>query len=266
MLLACLMATLQAGGLRCCEGARPLILRNSTINLECQIVLKYTTIVLNMRVTVATTLPPLIEVLFGSYRRLILGQLLLRADETFHVREIARITAVPAGSLHRELKLLTNAGILLRTVVGNQVHYQADRSCAIYKELASILRKTVGLANVLRELLAPLQPKLAIALVFGSMAQGKASASSDIDLLVIGTISFAAVVKVCHVGTKQLGREVNPVVMSRAAVQLKLREHDCFISRVLKKPKIFVIGNAGELGQLAGDRSNKISSGGRRRG
>jgi predicted nucleotidyltransferase len=219
-----------------------------------------------MRETVATALPPLIEVLFGSYRRLILGQLLLRPDESFHVREIARITGVPAGSLHRELKLLTNAGILLRTVVGNQVHYQADRSCPIYEELASILRKTVGLASVLRDLLAPLQSKITIALVFGSMAQGKTSASSDIDLLVIGTASFAAVVEVCHVGTKQLGREVNPVVMSRAAVQLKLREHNRFISRILKEPKIFVIGDAGEFGQLAEDRSNQIPSGGRQRG
>src|SRR5690606_23416339 len=62
----------------------------------------------------------------GAYRRQILGLLLLRPDETFYVREIARLTGVPAGSLHRELKLLNEAGLLLRATAGNQVRYQAN--------------------------------------------------------------------------------------------------------------------------------------------
>jgi predicted transcriptional regulator len=82
--------------------------------------------------------------LFGAYRRQILGLLLLRPDETFYMREIARLTDVPAGSLHRELKLLTSAGLLIRSRLVNQVRYQADRNCAIYVELAGIFRKSAG--------------------------------------------------------------------------------------------------------------------------
>jgi predicted nucleotidyltransferase len=197
----------------------------------------------------------LVEILFGAYRRQILGLLLLRPDETFYVREIARLTRVSAGSLHRELKLLTDAGLLLRTTVGNQVRYQANHECSIYAELAGIFRKTAGLADVLRELLAPLRSKITLALVFGSVAQGKARATSDIDLLVVGSVSFAAVVETCHAGTARLSREVNPVVMTRAAFQAKHRAADRFVSRVAKEDKIFLIGDADEFGKLTKDRA-----------
>ena len=196
----------------------------------------------------------LVEVLFGAYRRQILGLLLLRPDESFYVREVARITGVPAGSLHRELKSLNEAGLLARSTSGNQVRYQADRSCPIYEELAGIFRKTAGLADLLRDLLKPLSKKIDLAFVFGSLAQGKARPGSDIDLLVVGSLPFAAVVEACHAGTKQLGREVNPVVMTKAAFLAKNRQGDRFISRVAKEPKIFLIGDASEFAKLAEDR------------
>lgn len=106
----------------------------------------------------------------------------MHPDESFYVRELARLTGVPAGSLHRELTLLTEAGLLLRSVAGNQVRYQVDRACPIHEDLAGIFRKTVGLADVLREALAPLAGKINLTFVFGSMAQGKETAGSDVDV------------------------------------------------------------------------------------
>ncbi len=208
-----------------------------------------------MRTARRKSKPQLLEVLFGAYRRQILALLLLRPDETFYVREIARVTGVPAGSLHRELKALSEAGLLTRTASGNQVRYQANRECPIYEELAGIFRKTAGLADVLRELLRPLARKIDLAFVFGSVAQGKARPGSDIDLLVVGSASFAAVVEASHAGAQRLGREVNPVVITKAAFQEKLRQGDRFLSRVAKEPKIFLIGDARELGKLAKDRA-----------
>jgi predicted nucleotidyltransferase len=197
----------------------------------------------------------LVELLFGAYRRQVLSLLLLRPDENFYVREIGRLTGVPAGSLHRELKALTEAGLLVRVSAGNQVRYQASRDCPIYEELAAIFRKTSGLADVLRDLLSPLAEKISLAFVFGSVAQSNAKATSDIDVLVIGPVSFSDVVEACHRGREKLGREVNPVVMSRAAFHTKHRAQDRFISRVLKEPKIFLIGDASELRKLTEDRA-----------
>ena len=84
----------------------------------------------------------LAETLFSVYRRRVLALLFLRPEEHFHVREISRLTGVPAGSLHRELKLLAEAGLLVWHTAGNQVRYQADRDCSIFDELAGIFRKT----------------------------------------------------------------------------------------------------------------------------
>ena len=148
-----------------------------------------------------------------------------------------------------------DAGLLARTTAGNQVRYQANRASPIYEELAGIFRKTAGLADVLRDMLTPLGHKVHLALVFGSVAQGKAGPSSDIDLLVVGSASFASIVEACHAGTQRLGREVNPVVMTKTAFQSKHAQGDRFISRVAKEPKIYVIGDASEFGKLTQDRA-----------
>ena len=165
------------------------------------------------------------------------------------------MTGVSAGSLHRELKLLAEAGLLTRTQAGNQVRYQMNRDCPIVPELAGIFRKTSGLADVLRELLTPLDAKISLAWVFGSMAQGNAQVSSDIDLMVIGSASFANVVQACHEGTARLGREVNPVILSRVAFRSKLNAGERFVTRVAKEPKIFVIGDDSEFAKLTKNRA-----------
>ena len=196
-----------------------------------------------------------VELLFGAYRRRVLSLLLLRPDESFYVREIGRLTGVSAGSLHRELKALTQAGLLVRAASGNQVRYQANRDCAIFQELAGIFRKTAGLADVLRELLSPRADDIVFAVVFGSVARGTQKSTSDVDLLVVGSVSFEDVVGASHLARERLGREVNPVVMSKAEFRAKRRARDRFISRVLNEPKLFVMGDADELGESAQDRA-----------
>jgi predicted nucleotidyltransferase len=213
-----------------------------------------------MRSKLPPSRPQLVEVLFGAYRRQILGLLLLRRDETFYVREISRLTSIPAGSLHRELKLLTDAGLLLRTLSGNQVRYQADVKCPIYEELAGVFRKTAGLADVLREVLAPFESKISLAFIFGSVARGKENSDSDIDLLIVGRVTLAAVVEACTERKERLGREVNPVVMTKAAFLAKYNARDRFIIRIGKEPKLFVKGNDNEFGKLIEDRADQGSS------
>ena len=198
--------------------------------------------------------PQLVELLFGTYRRRILSLLLLHPQQSFYVREIGRLTGVPAGSLHRETRLLTDAGLLARTLAGNQVRYQVDRSCPVYEELAGILRKTVAFADVLRDALASLGDTVRLAFVFGSVAQGKERPTSDIDVLIVGNASFEQVVKALIPIRDRLRREVNPVVMRSDQFRSKLKERDRFVSRIVREPKIFLLGDAGELAKLAQDR------------
>lgn len=196
----------------------------------------------------------LIEILFGKYRRGILSLLLSHPDESFYVREIARLSATPAGSLHRELKALTRAGLLVRSVSGNQVRYQADRTCPIFEELAGIFRKTMGLTDVLREALAPLAGHIRVAFVFGSAAAGTERPQSDVDIMVVGDASFESVVHVLSGTRDQLRRDVNPVVMTARRFRANARSGDRFVTRVLSEPKLFLAGDTDELGKLVEDR------------
>lgn len=192
-----------------------------------------------------------IELMFGGYRRKLLAVLLLRPEEDFHVRELARITGIPAGSLHRELKALSDAGLLTRAQQGNQVRYRADRSLPIYEELASIFRKTAGLADVLRDALQPLADRIELAFVFGSLASGQASTKSDIDIFIIGRVTLLEVVEALGEAQLYLAREVNPVVMSKSKFLAARERKDRFVGRILAAPKISVLGNADDLTELA---------------
>src|SRR5207247_2391890 len=86
--------------------------------------------------------------LFGKCRRAVFGVLLTRADEYFHLRELARLTGIGVGALHRELAQLVAAGIVRRWQRGRQTFYQADGSCPIATELRSIATKTWGIADI----------------------------------------------------------------------------------------------------------------------
>lgn len=194
------------------------------------------------------------EILFGAYRRQVLALLLLRPDERFHVRGIARLTGIPAGSLHRELALLAQAELLLRQKEGRQVYYQANRQSPIFAELAGIFRKTSGLADVIRAALLPLTEQIDLAFVFGSVAQGKERNSSDVDLFVVGEVSFTAVVAVLADLHGQLGREINPVILSAAEFGKKYAS-DPFLQRVVKETKIYIMGGVDDFTKLVGDRT-----------
>jgi predicted nucleotidyltransferase len=193
----------------------------------------------------------LIDFIFSPYRRRMLAVLLLRPDERFHVRQLERLTGISAGSLHRELKAMAIAGLLIREHQGNQVLYRADRSCSIFEELASIFRKTVGLGSLLSDALSSLADRIEVAFVFGSMAAGKQHAGSDLDICVLGDVDYVDVVKALGVMQDEVHREINPVVMTATKYFDQLANHDRFVERVDHEPKIFVIGSEDEFGKLA---------------
>ena len=191
------------------------------------------------------------SLLFGEYRQRALGLLLLNPDASFHVRELARLTGTSAGTLHKELTKLTTGGILQRKQIGNQVHYSANLNCPIFDELASILRKTSGLADVLAKALIDLENKIDVAFVFGSVARGDQQARSDVDMMLIGNLSFADAVQALHASQAVLQREINPIVYSQDEFNRRIKNNDTFINEVLAKPKLFIIGKENELSQFS---------------
>lgn len=124
----------------------------------------------------------------------------------------------------------------------------ANRECPVFEELAGLLRKTAGLVDVVRGALQPLADRISAAFVCGSVAQGTESARSDVDLMIVGDVSFAQAVKSVEPIQNTLRREVNPTVMKRSEFLRKHQEKDGFVSTVWKSPKLWVIGGEHELG------------------
>jgi predicted nucleotidyltransferase len=128
-----------------------------------------------------------LDLLFGDYRRKLLGLLFARPNESFHVRELSRLTNIPVGSLHRELKQLSHAGLLLRQPSSNRIRYQANQASPMFTDLTSMLNKAASPSLIAENRsLKRLSKKYGVKKlsVFGSSARGDANMDSDIDFLV----------------------------------------------------------------------------------
>jgi predicted nucleotidyltransferase len=189
--------------------------------------------------------------LFGKTRQAVLALLYGRADSSFYTKQILDAVKIGRGTVQRELKNLTDTGIIIREVQGRQVYYRANARCPIFDELKIIVRKTFGMADVIRQALATNADKIRVAFIFGSVARNTDDRRSDIDLMVVGKISFGDVVSLLTPAEQKLGREVNLVVYPIAEFKKKVKEDHHFVKTVLEDEKIFVIGDEDELRKLA---------------
>jgi uncharacterized protein len=188
--------------------------------------------------------------LFGQTRGAILALLYGHADEAFYFRQLVRHVGGGHGAVQREVKELADAGIITRKTLGNQVYYQANLDSPLFSELKSLVAKTVGVHDVLRSALLRLLPRIKSAFVFGSVARFGERSDSDLDLMVIGDVSFAEVVECLSSTQKTLGREVNPSVYSLSDFLSKKASGNHFLMSVLAREKLFVIGGEHELERL----------------
>jgi DNA-binding transcriptional ArsR family regulator len=187
-----------------------------------------------------------LDALFVSKSRIeVLRHLLLDSRGRFYLRELAAAAAVPLRSAQIELKRLTDAGVLLREVSGRQTYYRINDLCPIVPELRSMFVKTIGVGDALRGALAPLAGDITAAFIYGSFARGDVRVESDIDLFVVGNVSLRGVVSALK--EVNVGRVINPTVMSLAELQERLAAGDHFVSTLVASPKVFVVGDENGL-------------------
>jgi predicted nucleotidyltransferase len=187
--------------------------------------------------------PDLGGALFGKTRRAVLGLLYARPDETFYLRQIIREVGAGQGAVQRELERLADAGIVLREARGRAIYYGANRACPIFAELHGLALKTVGLADVLRSALTPLYDGIHLAVIYGSQAAGTATAASDVDLLVVGSVEEVALHKAVAAAESRLARTVNYTLLSPREFARRRRERGGFVRRVLAGPTIPILGS-----------------------
>jgi len=191
------------------------------------------------------------QTLFGKTRRAVLSLLYSHVDEAFYLRQIVRVAGVGLGAVQRELKLLSDAEIIQRIVRGRQVYYQANPQCPVFEELKALVIKTVGIAAIVQVALAPLADRIRIAGIYGSIARSEEHRGSDVDLLVVGKVTFAEIVSALDQAQKTINREINPTVYPVDEFQSKLSAGHHFLSTIVEKPMFFLFGDKRELARLA---------------
>jgi predicted nucleotidyltransferase len=201
--------------------------------------------------TVSTT-SPLAEALFGTVRGLVLALLFGQPERAFYTREIIAALNVGRGAVQRELRRLTDVGALYREKLGQEVYYRANPECPIYDELVALMRKTLGLGDVLRSALSGLADRIDVAFVFGSIARGTPDVHSDVDVMVVGAVTFAEVVAALSPTQEALGREVNPSAYATQEFRDRITRGNHFLTAILGEPKVFLIGGQDDLERLAG--------------
>ena len=190
----------------------------------------------------------LADALFTGTQQRVLGLLFGQPERSFYATELIGLAGAGSGAVQRELARLSQCGLVSVRAVGNQKHYQANPDSPLFEELCGIVLKTVGLAEPLREALAPLAKQVRAAFVFGSVAKRQDTAASDIDLMLVSdTLTYADVFAALETAGARLGRPVNPTILTGTALARRITEDNAFVTRVLAQPKLWLFGGEDDL-------------------
>jgi predicted nucleotidyltransferase len=178
--------------------------------------------------------------LFPRVRLRVLAVLFGDPERKFSISEIIRLARSGNGAVARELERLLAAALI--TVADKR--YQANRESPIFAELRGIVVKTAGLVEPLRQALKPLESKIDLAFVYGSVAKGRDTAGSDIDLMIVSDgLAYGDVFKAAQKAEKNLHRVVNPTLLTASEWNRKRKDKGSFISKIAQQPRVFVFGS-----------------------
>lgn len=196
----------------------------------------------------AAITPPRVSLagaLFSSTQQRVLGLLFGQPQRTFFATEVIARVGAGSGAVQRELKKLADSGLVTVTRVGNQKHYQANPASPIYRELCSLVRKTVGLAEPLRQALEPEREAIRLALIYGSVAKGRDTAASDVDLLIVSdSLTLEHLYRLLRDAEQSLGRKINPTLYTSKEFRRRQEEGNPFLQRVLAGETLPLIGRS----------------------
>jgi len=182
--------------------------------------------------------------LFTDSQTRVLRWLFGQPQRGYHLNELLRLTGLGSASLQRELKKLTEAGLVRSERVGNLRRFQANSESPVFGELVALTRKTLGIEPLLRESLEPLAPKLEAAFIYGSVAKGTDTAKSDVDVMLVGkNLLLSKVMELLVPLETQLGRKINPTCLTPAEFKRRRAERDSFINRILAQPTLPLMGD-----------------------
>src|SRR5690348_13108144 len=191
--------------------------------------------------------PSTLDALFTAPRQGILAATLMEPGRWWYLSDLARHLRVHHATLQRELARLAKAGILMGRRDGNRTYYRANVDCPVFPELRSLLTKTAGLMDALRDALHPFEEAVKVAFVYGSVARSAEASESDVDLMIVGRLSLRDLSPALRKVEQRLRRPINPSIYGEAEYRRRLASGSPFLANVLDNEKVFVVGTQSDL-------------------
>lgn len=185
--------------------------------------------------------------LFGSKTRVsLLSKLLMNPDKSFYIRELSRTLKIPYSMLYKEEKNLVSLNIIDEEKKGKITLVSINKHLPYFAELKNLLIKTVGLGDLLKGALSELQG-IRYALVYGSFTSGEESASSDVDLLIVGDATEEKILSAISPIEKEVGREINYILWSEEEFMKRIKSRHHLLMEIATKPVIMLVGEEDEF-------------------
>ncbi|TMQ70982.1 MAG: hypothetical protein E6K80_06860 [Candidatus Eisenbacteria bacterium] len=183
----------------------------------------------------------------------------MEPSKWWYLSELARHLELRPSSLQRPLAVLSAAGILARRREGNRIYFRPEDACPYRGDLQALIAKTAGIVEVLREALAPHRAQMKVAFVYGSVARSLERPGSDLDLMVVGQAGLAELSPALHDAERRIGRPVNASVYPPQEFRRKLEAGSHFLTSVLDKEKLYVVGTEHDLGEARSGGSRRTA-------
>ena len=161
----------------------------------------------------------------------ILNYFFINPDTALYVNELARTLGLDKRNLVKKLRSLETEGLLRSQVRGNLKLYSMNKGFPLYKEYKGIVLGSVGLGHRLGELVRGVRG-VKEAYLFGSFAENKERAHSDVDLLVVGDHEMMELQRKINPFQNEIGREINVVNIDGKEFLKRLARKDPFLTRI----------------------------------
>jgi len=190
----------------------------------------------------------LANALFSTTQRRTLGLLFGQPDRSFFANELIGLAASGSGAVQRELRRLEDSGLVLATRVGGRKYFKANAASPLFQELHSIILKTVGAAEPVKTALTPLAARIQLAVIYGTVAKGSETASSDLDLLIVSDdLTLEQAYAAVSTAERQLARKVSVTLYDGAEFRRRLNAKHPFLTKVLAGEHIVLMGSTDGL-------------------
>jgi predicted nucleotidyltransferase len=157
-----------------------------------------------------------------------------------HLRDLADRLSIDPSNLSRELRRLERDGLFRSEVSGRQKYFRLNRGYPLYREVRSIVSKTIGAAPLIAQAVKAIEG-IEEAYLYGSFARNQQDAASDIDVLVIGVPRGQAMAEAMRKLERQLGREINYAVLSRYEFESRWARKDALLESVWHNRRVSLL-------------------------